>query len=67
MLAAGGAAVGVRLVLRGADVAGEADVRMAAAPVRGEVAVADPDEPGARWRLRCASSFSRKPVMTPAW
>ena len=51
--ATGGATVGVGLVLRGADVAGEADVRMAAAPVLGEVGVADPDQAFAR-RGACA-------------
>src|SRR6185312_2360516 len=45
--AAGGATVGVRFVLGGALVAGEADVRMAAAPVAAEVGVADPDQTGA--------------------
>ena len=66
--AAGGAAVGVRLVALGAGVAREADVADGGG---GSTWSRSPSPTQTRpcaccWRLRWASSFSRKPVITPA-
>ena len=66
--AAGGAAVRVRLgCARPPAWRVSARAGGGVRSTRVEVAVADPHQAlPASWRLRCASSFSRKPAMTPA-